>query len=108
MSVRPQADMSGQESLQKLKLGSVEGNKLASVSAGKITPVLSSLKISRIVGTKKVLATSLCQKKSKSSGNSEQNAETQGITASKNDHFIDYSDKRKLLTPFLKRKNTEV
>ncbi|KAI4296879.1 hypothetical protein L6164_036798 [Bauhinia variegata] len=47
MSVSPQADMSGQESLQKLKLGSVEGNKLASVSSGKITPVLSSLKISR-------------------------------------------------------------
>ncbi|KAI4306407.1 hypothetical protein L6164_029686 [Bauhinia variegata] len=108
MSVSPLADISGKESYQKLNVGSGEGKKLPSTSAGRIIPALSSLKTSRITRTNKVLATSLRQEESKTSGNTEQNVEMQGITAPKNDHFIDSSDKQKLLTPLLKRKSIEV
>ncbi|RDX95263.1 hypothetical protein CR513_22241, partial [Mucuna pruriens] len=99
---------SQQESSQKSRIASIEGNKLSSFKACKITPALSSLKTSRNSGANRVLTTSLHQKETNSLVRSGQSMEIRGITASKNDHLIDSGDNQKPLTPFLKRKTIEV
>ncbi|KAJ1376064.1 hypothetical protein SESBI_50335 [Sesbania bispinosa] len=108
ISAFSQPEDSDKESLQKSRITSIEGNKLSSFKACKITPALSSLKISRNIGAKTVLATSLHQKEANSLVISEQSKEMQGITAIKNDHLTDSGDNKKSSTPFLKRKTIEV
>ncbi|CAJ2654255.1 unnamed protein product [Trifolium pratense] len=108
ISVNSQPEPSGKESFQKSKITSIEGNKLSSFKAGKITSALSSLKTSRNIGANSVLATSLHQKDANSLGSSEQRKEIQAITASKSAHLTDGGDNKKPSTPFLKRKSIEV
>ncbi|KAJ1387542.1 hypothetical protein SESBI_39875 [Sesbania bispinosa] len=108
ISAIPQPEASDKESLQKSRITSIEGNKLSSFKACKITPALSSLKTSRNIGARTVLATSLHQKEANSLVISEQSKEMQGITAIKNDHLTDSGDNQKPSTPFLKRKTIEV
>ncbi|PNY04331.1 hypothetical protein L195_g000749 [Trifolium pratense] len=108
ISVNSQPEPSGKESFQKSKITSIEGNKLSSFKAGKITSALSSLKTSRNIGANSVLATSLHQKDANSLGSSEQRKEIQAITASKSAHLTDSGDNKKPSTPFLKRKSIEV
>ncbi|WJX50371.1 hypothetical protein P8452_36687 [Trifolium repens] len=105
ISVNSQPEPSGRESFQKSKITSIEGNKLSSFKAGKITPAFSSLKTSRNIGAN---STSLHQKDANSLGSSEQRKEIQAITASKSDHLTDGGDNKKPSTPFLKRKSIEV
>lgn len=62
---------------------------------------------SRSIGTSKLLPTSLRQKETNSSLNSE-HMEIQGITASKNGHLIGGAENQKPSAPFLKRKTDEV
>ncbi|GAU14578.1 hypothetical protein TSUD_96420, partial [Trifolium subterraneum] len=109
ISVNSQPEPSGKESFQKSKITSIEGNKLSSFKAGKITPAFSSLMTSRNIGGNSVLAKSLHQNDANSLGSSEQRKEIQAITASKSDHLTDGGgDNKKPSTPFLKRKIIEV
>ncbi|XP_004505130.1 uncharacterized protein At4g18490 isoform X2 [Cicer arietinum] len=108
ISVNSQAEASGKESFQKSKITSIEGNKISSFKACKITPAFSSLKTSRNIGTNSVLVTSLHQNGANSLASSKQRQEIQTITASKNDHLTDSGDNQKTSTPFLKRKSIQV
>ncbi|TKY59180.1 hypothetical protein E2542_SST16260 [Spatholobus suberectus] len=108
VSVNSQPEASGKESSQKSRIASIEGNKLSSFKASKITPALSSLKTSRNFGANRVLTTSLHQKETNSVVSSGQSMEIQGITSSKNDHPNDSGDNKTPSTPFLKRKTIEV
>ncbi|KAK7362744.1 hypothetical protein VNO77_04865 [Canavalia gladiata] len=107
MSVNSQSEASGKEPYEKSRITSMEGNKLSSYKACKITPTLSSLKTLRNIGANRVLTTSLHQKETNSFVSSGQSMEIHGITASENDHLADSGDNKKSSTPFLKRKTIE-
>ncbi|KAK7319786.1 hypothetical protein RJT34_04511 [Clitoria ternatea] len=107
-------ETSGQWLSQKSRIASIEGNKISSVKACKITPALSSLKTLRSaaenIGVNRVQPTSLHQKETTSLVSSGQSMELQGIIASKtkNGHPTDSGENQKSSTPFSKRKTIEV
>ncbi|XP_058730773.1 uncharacterized protein At4g18490-like isoform X2 [Vicia villosa] len=108
ISLNSQPEASGKESFQKSKITHIEGNKLSSFKACKITPAFSSVKTSRNIGANSVLATSLHQKEANSLASSEQRKETQAILASNGDHLADSGDNQKASARFLKRKSIEI
>ncbi|KAL4330615.1 hypothetical protein S245_045469 [Arachis hypogaea] len=107
MSVNSQAEVSAKESSQKSRMSSIDGSKLASVKACKITPPLSSLKSLRNIEASRVLPANIHQKEANSKVSSEQSLEIQGTKASKDHHLTDSGGNQKPLTPLLKRKTIE-
>ncbi|MED6155176.1 hypothetical protein PIB30_002904 [Stylosanthes scabra] len=107
MSVNSHAQVSAMESSQKSRTSSIDGSKLASVKACRITPPLSSLKTLRNIEAIRVLPANLDKKEANSSVISEQSLEIQDSKASKDDHLTDSGGNQNPLTPSLKRKTIE-
>ncbi|KAF2303241.1 hypothetical protein GH714_015691 [Hevea brasiliensis] len=91
-------------------MGSTWNSKMISVEglkAGKRTPDLSGLKISRTLGVSKDQSNALLKREINFLRNSEKNREVQGFTESKIVHPIVNAEKKTLLNASLKRKTVE-